>query len=68
MVFSNEEMQKLLNLKELDNNKSDLDYMLRQEKYRPVNVEQQFNEFVEKHYYTGRFDGLDEKYGISPDT
>ena len=30
MVFSNEEMQKLLNLKELDNNKSDLDYMLRQ--------------------------------------
>ena len=68
MVFSNEEMQKLLNLKELDNNKSDLDYILRQEKYRPVNVEQQFNEFVEKHYYTGRFDGLDEKYGISPDT
>ena len=68
MVFSNEEMQKLLNLKELDNNKSDLDYMLRQEKYRPVNVEQQFNEFMEKHYYTGRFDGLDEKYGISPDT
>ena len=39
MVFSNEEMQKLLNLKELDNNKSDLDYMLRQKKYRPVNVE-----------------------------
>ena len=68
MVFSNEEMQKLLNLKELDNNKSDLDYMLRQEKYRSVNVEQQFNEFMEKHYYTGRFDGLDEKYGISPDT
>ena len=30
MVFSNEETQKLLNLKELDNNKSDLDYMLRQ--------------------------------------
>ena len=30
MVFSNEEMQKLLNLKELDNNKSDLDYILRQ--------------------------------------
>ena len=30
MVFSNEEIQKLLNLKELDNNKSDLDYMLRQ--------------------------------------
>lgn len=30
MVFSNEEMQKLLNLKELDNNKSYLDYMLRQ--------------------------------------
>ena len=39
MVFSNEEMQKLLNLQELDNNKSDLDYMLRKEKYRPVNVE-----------------------------
>ena len=30
MVFSNEEMQKLLNLKELDNYKSGLDYMLRQ--------------------------------------
>ena len=31
MVFSNEEMQKLLNLKELDNYKSGLDYMLRQD-------------------------------------
>ena len=68
MVFSNEEMQKRFNLKGLDNNKSDLDYMLRQEKYSPIDVEKQFNEFVDKNYYTSHFDGLDEKYGINPDT
>lgn len=68
MVFSNEEMKRKFNLKGLDENKSDLDYMLRQEQYRPIDVEQKFNEFIDKNYYTGRFDGLDEKYGINPDT
>lgn len=68
MVFSNEEMKRKFNLNGLDANKSDLDYMLRQDQYRPVDVAKKFNEFIDEHYYTGRFDGLDEKYGINPDT
>lgn len=68
MVFSNEEMKRKFNLNGLDANKSDLDYMLRQDQYRPVDVTKKFNEFIDEHYYTGRFDGLDEKYGINPNT